>query len=338
MSPTIDVVIPTYNSMPWLPLAVESVLKQTYKNIKVYVVDDGSTDGTAKYIKTIKDKRLHYIKKANGGVSSARNAGIAEASSDFIAFLDADDVWYPEKLQKQFELIKKDNGVGLVYGHHYIIDEEGVILRNHRTWKRGYIADDLAGGNLIAGSASMVLLRRSVLDQVGLFHEELVNGEDWELWLRIALVSKVDFVPEILMAVRQHDKNAQFNAKKMADGLLSTYKQIKKTVPLSPLQRRRVAAYCLYHAADLNLRAGERWQAKKMLLYFFTQNPRDFFQTENWEIHVNSALFPRVIFGNPLFDFLKRVVRKLVKLFLRFIKLCLKPFKFVISKLYRAIR
>lgn len=323
--PIIDVVIPVFNGMPWLEPCLNSVLTQTHKNIRVYVIDDGSTDGTEKFMRTIKDKRVKYIKRKNGGVSSARNAGIKEARSEYISFVDADDLWYPQKLEKQLKLLNKDVEVGLVYGHHYIIDEEDIIQRNLRIWKRGYIADELAGGNLIAGSASMVLLRRSVLDKAGYFHEDFVNGEDWELWLRISLISRVDFVPEILAAIRQHEKSAQFNAKKMAAGLLSLYEVMDKELPLSPLQRKKVAAYCLYHAADLSLRAGQRWEAKKILFYFLTQNPRSFFQRENWEIHLNSALFPRVFLGNPLFDFIKRVFRKLSREAKKITKSVFKP-------------
>jgi glycosyltransferase involved in cell wall biosynthesis len=334
--PFIDVVIPTYNSMPWIKATVKSVLEQTHANINVYIIDDGSKDDTESFVKSLKDKRIHYVKKENGGVSSARNVGIKHAKSEFIAFVDADDIWYPEKLEKQLKLLQKDSEVGLVYGHHYIIDEEDVVQRNLRIWKRGHVADELSGGNLIAGSASMVLIRRSILNQVGPFREDIINGEDWELWLRIALVSKVDFVPEILAAIRQHPSSAQYhtgNTKRMADSLIYAYGVMKQELGLTPLQRKRVASYCLYNAADLYLRMGERWQAKKILFYLFKENTLAFFQLENWKVHVSYGLFARVIFGNPVFDFVWRVVRKIFRLLGGLIWFCLRAVRFALRRI-----
>lgn len=336
--PCIDVIIPAYNSMPWIKATIKSVLEQTHANIKVYVVDDGSKDDTGSFVKSVKDKRLHYIKKGNGGVSSARNVGIKHADSDFIAFVDADDIWYPEKLEKQLKLLQEDPEVGLVYGHHYIIDEEDVVQRNLRIWKRGYIADELSGGNLIAGSASMVLIRRSILDRVGPFREDIINGEDWELWLRIALVSKIDFVPEILAAIRQHSNSAQYhtgNTKRMADSLIYAYGVMKQELELTPLQRKRVASYCLYNAADLYLRMGDRWQAKKILAYLFRENTLAFFQLENWKVHVTYGLFARVLFGNPVFDFLWRAVRKALRILAKLLRFCLRAVRFLLRRVKR---
>ncbi len=338
MNPTIDVIIPTFNSMPWIKNTIKSVLEQTHKDLNVYVIDDGSTDNTETFIKSLKDKRITYIKKENAGVSSARNVGIQHAKSDYIAFVDADDIWYPEKLEKQLKLLLEDPGVGLVYGHHYVIDEDDVVQRNLRIWKRGHIADELSGGNLIAGSASMVLIRRSVLDQVGLFREDLINGEDWELWLRIALISKIDFVPEILAAIRQHSNSAQYhsgNTKRMADNLIYAYGVMKQGLELTPLQRKRVASYCLYNAADLYLRMGDRWQAKKILLYLFRENTLAFFQMENWKVHITFGLFARVIFGNPVFDFTKRVVRKLFRIVKKCINFSFRVIRYLLRRIKR---
>ena len=331
---TVDVIMPTYNGARWISQAVQSVLGQTHKELKLYIVDDGSTDDTAKYAKGLSDERVTYIYQDNAGAAYARNTGIKASNSEFVAFLDADDFWTPDKLEKQLAVMDKDPEVGLVYGHHYIEDEDGIIQRNLRIYKRGYIADELAGGNFIAGSASMALVRRSVLDKIGLFREDFVNGEDWEMWLRIAMQSKVDFVPEILATIRQHPENSQNNLQKMADGLVYAYSVMKRELPLTPLQRKRVASYCLYHAADMEMAMGKRWKAKKILAYLFTQNTRAFFEMENWKVNISYGLFPRVLIGNPVFDLLWRVVRKSLKILRAAVRFCFRAACYVIRSVF----
>ena len=313
--PVVDVIIPTYNGLPFLEATVQSVLGQTYKNLELYVVDDGSTDhgATRRYITSVKDKRLHYLKKTNGGQATARNFGIKNSSSPLIAFLDADDIWYPEKLEKQVALMEKNSQVGLVYGHHYIIDEDDIIQGNLRHWKRGKIFNDLCGGNLIAGSASMALVRRNVIDDVGLFHEDFLIGEDWEMWLRIAYKYEVDFVPIIIAALRQHTNSMQKNSKKMSDGLVYMLGIMEKEFALTRPQRRVMAAYCLYHAAVGYQAAGYRGLARKTFLRLFTEDPRRFFEFDHWKLHLGFGIYTRVIFGNPLFDLLHYIYRRLLR-------------------------
>lgn len=325
----IDVIIPTYNGLPWLIETINSVLSQTHKNLKLLVVDDGSTDGTKSYVRSIKDPRVIYIHKKNNGQSSARNLGIKNASSPFIAFLDADDIWYPDKLSKQMQVMKDHPEAGLVYGHHYFTDENRVIQRNLRIWEKGDLADTLCGGNIIAGSASMVLIRREVLDKAGAyFREDLVNGEDWELWLRIALITKIDFVPEIIAEIRQHSQSTQANSKRMADGLLTAYYVMKRELPLSKMQRKRLALYCIYHTAESYSRMGKRWHAKKILLKLLAENPSALFKAINWKVYVTFGLFSRVFLGNPLFDAISvlwsmvcNIVSRVIKLIVRILLL-----------------
>lgn len=299
--PFVDVIIPTYNGMPWLEQTLSSVLAQTYQYIKVYVIDDGSKDDTESYLATIKDSRVTYIKKKNGGVSSARNVGIQCSSSHFIAFLDSDDLWFPEKLEKQLALMNQDKGIGLVYGHHYNIDEENIILGNLRIYEKGWIFDKLCNGNFIAGSASMALVRRSVINDVGLFREDFINGEDWELWLRIAKKYRVDFVPEIIASIRQHSSNAQNNQTKMADALVYAYWVMKKEMTLNQSQQRLLASYCLFGPAVTYYVNGQYKKARRTLIALFQENPpapKDF---ENWKLHVGFGMFTKIIFNNFVF-------------------------------------
>lgn len=309
---TVDVIIPTYNGLPYLKQTVDSVLTQTHKNLELYIVDDGSTDKTEAYVKSLRDKRVHYIKKKNGGQSTARNLGIKQSNSPFVALLDSDDVWYPTKLEKQVELMLNNENVGLVYGHHYMIDEEDVIHGNLRIWKRGRIFEDLCGGNFIAGSASMVLIRRSVFEDVGLFHEDFLIGEDWEMWLRIAYKYEVDFVPEIVAALRQRSDGMQQNHMKMSNGLVYMLDVMQEEFDLTLAQRRTMAAYCLYHAAVGYNAAGRRDLARKTFLKLFVKSPRRIFDIDHWKLHIGFGIYTRTVLGNPVFDAIHWVYRQIV--------------------------
>ena len=297
----VDVIMPTYNGLPWLKESVESVLSQTHSKLELYVIDDGSTDKTESYIKSLKDSRVHYHKKKNGGQAQARNFGIRVSSSPFIAFLDSDDIWYPEKLEKQLAVMQAKAKVGMVYGHHYLIDEENVIQGNLRHWYRGNIFDDLCGGNFISGSASMVLVRRDVLYRAGFFREDLVNGEDWELLLRIARICEVDFVPEIIAAIRQRIQSTQTNSRKMADGLVYAFEEMQKNLDLTKVQTRKLARACLYPAGSQYIRMGDRKAARKAFIKLFRNDMHSFFSLSDWGFVVRPSFFMVMLGNNSLF-------------------------------------
>ena len=121
--PKVSVIIPAYNSSGFIEDALESVFKQTYRNYEVIVVDDGSTDKSAEIIGSFSDKRIIYIYQENHGVSVARNKGILESKGEYIAFLDSDDLWLPEKLEKQVAILNNNKNTGLVYTDFDVIHE-----------------------------------------------------------------------------------------------------------------------------------------------------------------------------------------------------------------------
>lgn len=328
----VDVIIPTYNGMPWLEATVKSVLGQTHEKLTLYIVDDGSTDDTEKYVKSINDSRVVYIKKPNGGQSTARNLGIAKSSSPFVAFLDSDDIWYPEKLEKQLAVFKKNPKVGMVYGHHYLIDENDVIQGNLRHWYRGDIFNELCRGNFISGSASMVLVRREVFDKVGVFRESFLIGEDWEMWLRIAKEYEIDFVPEIIAALRQRSDSMQTNHKKMADGLVQNYFVIKEEFGLTSKQRAELASYSLFHAGAAYLAIGRRRDARRTFLTLFREAPGSVNNWYNWKLHATFGIFSKAILGNPVFDLWLRIYRKGMSLVKLLIKIILRLYRKFISR------
>jgi glycosyltransferase involved in cell wall biosynthesis len=245
----IDVVIPTYNGLSFLPEAIQSVLDQTHKELSVIVVDDGSTDGTPIYVSEIADPRIRYLQKENGGQASARNLGIRASDAPYVALLDADDVWYPHKLEAQLAMLERDPGLGLVHGFHDIIDADGNRIGELEHALRGRVFHRLLEGNFVNGSGSMVLIPRAVFDDVGLFREDFLIGEDWELWLRIARSYAVDYVPERLMAIRALEAGMQRNRIKMAEGRTRMFDEMTKSFALRGADRRRLAVACLAPAA-----------------------------------------------------------------------------------------
>lgn len=189
-NPTVSVIIPTYNRANLIGKAIKSVLNQTYQDFEIIVIDDGSTDNTEDVIRSFPDKRVKYIKKyKNKGISVARNIGIKVARGKYIALLDSDDEWLPEKLDKQINILKSESPeVGVVYSNALYIDENGKnINRKLRNSKKveGYIYEDLLGKYCV-GPPSTFLIKKECFNRVGLFDDLLSGQEDWDMWIRIA--------------------------------------------------------------------------------------------------------------------------------------------------------
>jgi glycosyltransferase involved in cell wall biosynthesis/SAM-dependent methyltransferase len=225
--PKVSVIIPVFNGQQFIGKAIDSVLHQTYLPAEIIVVDDGSTDGTADIVKGFFHPvvKILYVSKKHGGASSARNLGILRSKSELLAFLDADDVWERDKLQRQVEVFQKtsDQTLGVVYCDYGNISPEGLELENFRGFVvdphvKGRVYEKLLSGNKIAGSDSAVLVRRECFQRQGLFDEQLVTCEDWDMWLRIAKEFTFDYVPQKLVWLRRHPASLQRNQQSMIEG------------------------------------------------------------------------------------------------------------------------
>lgn len=214
MSTLVSVVIPTHNRADLLPRAVESVLNQTYSNLEVIVVSDGSTDATEDIVKRYSnsDSRVRFIgySPAKGG-NVARNTGIEASKGDYIAFLDDDDEWLPEKLQKQVNLLDNNDAIGLVYTGAHIIYVKEKVEYNSTSKERGNLKTRILIDNCI-GTTSTVVLRKSVLSQSGIFDESLNALQDYDLWIRIAQHSEIEVVPEPLINYYNYRGEKQVSA------------------------------------------------------------------------------------------------------------------------------
>lgn len=203
----VSVIIPTYNRETTIARAIQSVINQTWPNYEIIVVDDCSTDHTREIVEEFGDDRIRYIYlEQNGGASRARNTGIRQARCEYVAFLDSDDEWLPEKLEKQMHVIlHAPEQIGLVYCRMMARQEEECdpiicppfFMSKDRL--EGNLLAELAEQNLI-GTPS-VLARRKCLEQVGGFDESLSCLEDWDMVCRIAEQWEIGFVDEVLVEV-----------------------------------------------------------------------------------------------------------------------------------------
>jgi len=222
--PLISVVIPAYNAEKFIKKTLDSVLSQTYKNIEVIVVDDGSQDKTFEIVQSITktDKRVILLQQQNAGVAAARNLAIENSKGDYIAPIDADDIWYPQNLAKQVQcMLQSEELVGVVYSWSVDIDEADKLTGGfYSSAIEGEVYPSLIYKYFI-GNASASLIRRACLEKVGGYNsklkEENAQGcEDWELHLRLAEHYQFKVVPEFLVGYRQIINSMSCNYSAMA--------------------------------------------------------------------------------------------------------------------------
>jgi len=222
--PLVSVIIPAYNAETFIEKTILSVLSQTYNNIEVLVVDDGSRDRTAEIIQTFaqNDHRIILLQQSNAGVAAARNLAIEKAQGEYIAAIDADDIWYPQNLEKQVQcMLKSEPSVGVVYSWSVDINEADLLTGGfYNSTIEGEVYTALIYKYFI-GNASSSLIRRVCFNKVGGYNcqlkaENAQGCEDWDLHLRIAEYYQFKVVPEFLVGYRQIDSSMSCNYTAMA--------------------------------------------------------------------------------------------------------------------------
>lgn len=200
-NPKVSVIIPTFNRAYCLHEAIDSVLVQTFQDFELIVVDDGSSDNTLEVVRGYGPK-IKCIYQENKGLSSARNRGIKEASGEFVAFLDSDDIWLPEKLNRQIDIFQKENIIGLVSTRAEVIDEQGNSLGIYKPKK--FTSSDLSGLlNAYFVVISSVMVRRSALDSLDYyFDESLKSAEDFDFCLRLSRVTQLYYLDNVEVKYR----------------------------------------------------------------------------------------------------------------------------------------
>ncbi len=200
---TVSVIIPAHNLASSLGEAIESALAQTHKDLEIVVVDDGSTDDTEKVVSQYRT-RIIYMQQERKGVAAARNRGIKISGGEYVAFLDADDLWLPEKLEEQVPYLHQSPETGLVCSDWSLISDQGSVepsvLTNRNHVGSGYVFRQIVESSFIL--TSTVIARRSCLEEAGLFDESFPTAEDLDLWLRISYRHNVALVRKPLVIKR----------------------------------------------------------------------------------------------------------------------------------------
>lgn len=246
--PKVSVIIPAYNAMLYLPKAVESVLAQTFTDLEVLIIDDGSLDGIQQWVTQITDARVLLISQANQGVSVARNTGIEHAQGEYIAFLDADDFWDTSKLEKQVACLDAHPSVGLVDTWITLANAEGETLGEVvTTYVAGDVRKQILETNLL-NCGSTPLIRRCCFATVGVFDPNLRFGEDWEMWSRIAAHYTFALIEEPLTIYRQHPSNTSKQFQRILPDLSLVIEKNFQAVPekLAYLKSRAYGRVHLY--------------------------------------------------------------------------------------------
>jgi GT2 family glycosyltransferase len=280
-APLVSVIIPTHNRLHYLPEAVESVFAQCYANWELIIVDDGSSDGTTDYLQALagRDHRVSGIFHPHcANPARLRNIGVAGARGDYIAFLDSDDLWLPDKLTVQVGRLHQDPRCRWSYTADMLIGAHGekiaFVPDVPLLQPSGWILDALLRA-VASVSLPSVLVERSLFLDSGGFDETFRYCEDTELWCRLAVRSPVLFVPEILVKVRRHSTNFSDQPEAMVRGWLPLYQQVFRTT-----DSRQVKAVCkqqmarrMVWLADYYGAAGEPGRALAMLRSAFGHRP-----------------------------------------------------------------
>jgi len=267
----VSVIIPTYNRARFIERAIQSVLNQTYQGFELIVVDDGSTDDTEERVRNILRSgiRFKYVRHdTNRGAAAARNTGIKIAVGEYLAFLDSDDEWLPEKLGKQLRVFKEsqDDKLGAVYsGFSYIKEEGNQKIADHLPKKRGYIFEDMLEKSCVRGGPGIFLIKKEVFDQCGFFdeREELPNVlEDYDMWLRISKDYKFDFVGDPLVRCYRHPFSStatvkEYDSAKAQEYVINKFREDYERMP-------KILSRKLCWIASLYCRGGDVNKGRKM--------------------------------------------------------------------------
>jgi glycosyltransferase involved in cell wall biosynthesis/peptidoglycan/xylan/chitin deacetylase (PgdA/CDA1 family) len=294
--PLVSVVVTTFNYACFLPTAIESVLGQTYPNSEVVVVDDGSTDDTAAVVDRYAARGVRYVYQENRGAGAARNTGLSRTSGPLVAFLDADDVWLPDKLTKQVDHLRRHPEIALAGCHAYGCETD--LSPIDIVWGGDFATDHAFERLLLRNfvlNPTCVLVRRSALDAVGGF-SEVSMWEDWDTWLRISRRFAIGFTQEPLVKVRRHGRGLSPR---------SAYERVAQDEAIlrrhlhhvrgwkRPVIRRRARSVAYLHASRAAFAAGDRPTARRFSTRSLVDDPTMFMRQKLGVFLRAHALVPR---------------------------------------------
>lgn len=287
----VSVIIPAYNAMAFLPEALRSILNQTMPNFEVIIVNDGSKDNIVEWASRITDPRVKLISQDNQGVSQARNTGILNSRGTYIAFLDADDIWEPTKLEKQVKAFELNPKLGLVDTQVLMVDpQDNVLYQAGSSYAEGNVLRLMLEENLVmCGSSPMI--HRKCIEKVGLFDTDLQGSEDWNMWTRIALHYPFKVITEPLVRYRQHPMSASKDWKRMSIEATKSIERIFAVVP-SNLHwiKNRTHAHSNIYCAKLARLSGQYRQSLYYCIRAFSFSPQACFTRDYFRILMKNLL------------------------------------------------
>lgn len=231
---TISVIIPTYNAERTILETIESVQKQTFKDFEIVIINDGSSDRTLNLVDEIGDNRIKIFTYENGGLPTARNRGISHSTGEFITFLDADDLWTPNKLERQLNLLNANPEADVAYSWTYFMDESEnarTINPGDPVYLEGNVYANLLSKNFIA-SGSNVLITREAVETIGEFDPECGGSADWDYWIRLASQYSFVVVPEHQIYYRRSAGAMSSKIDKMKLDCLTVFEKTFQSAPL----------------------------------------------------------------------------------------------------------
>ncbi|HEY9770127.1 MAG TPA: glycosyltransferase [Coleofasciculaceae cyanobacterium] len=278
---TISAIVPAYNAERTILKTIESIRQQTYKNLEIIVINDGSSDRTLELLESVRDERLKVYSYKNGGLPTARNRGISRATGDYISFIDADDLWTKDKLEKQLLALQQNPQAGVAYSWVICMvqDPENpdkiTFVPEQKSNLTGNIYPDLLLGNFI-GNGSNILARREAIESVGEFKPTLKSCEDWDYYLRLAAKWEFVLVPDSQILYLKTAGTMTSKAHIMETEGLRVLERVYQTMPaeLKSLKNKSLANFAWYcgglylnHSSDVRDLAQARarfWQAIRL--------------------------------------------------------------------------
>lgn len=255
--PRISIMIPTYNCGVFLGRAIDTALAQSYTDYEIIIIDDGSTDNTRDLVAGYGNK-VRYFHQPNRGLSSARNLALSHATGEFVAYLDADDMWYPQKLESQVAFLDAHKECGLVHSEVSVIDEDDKILHTcfnqetGRLFPQGYCLNDLLQRCHI--QILTVLERRQCLDCAGIFDERLAIAQDYHHWINVALQGfAIGYLPEPLGKYRWRAGSLMSSQRRLLGDFTKIYE-----ILLNEHKLERTHGVAIRQLVDTQLYANQR--------------------------------------------------------------------------------
>lgn len=309
--PLISVIIPTYNRVGYLKEAIESVLQQSYPEIELIVVDDGSTDGTRELVASY-DQRVKYFYQQNLERGAARNRGILSSQGEYIAFLDSDDLWLPNHLESCAAALERGPAYGIAFSNAWLINSDGKIIgKNVRaTWKGDLLERIIRNYSSGGCNSSSCLIRKGVFDLKNLFNVDprLSGSEDWEMWVRLS--HRTHFLPtdDYTVKLRVHPEQSSQRVEKMEKSMTLSLDFIFQNPEfLTKIERWKRQGYSSLYAiiATNYYGVGDFGKARYFLKRAILEYPGSL-----WRNKRILYTFLKMLLGKEISAFLRKLKRK----------------------------